>query len=91
MVYRLPRTGDGVTYRTSTAAGWAEDDGESPVPADPKRTDLPPFFHWWGTGADRYPDCRLGAPRLTMPGALRRAIRLGARVSPACRADADGR
>jgi len=35
---------------------WAEDDGESTVPPDPRRTDLPPFFHWWGGGADRYPD-----------------------------------
>ncbi len=35
---------------------WAEDDGESPVPVNPKRTDLPPFFPWRGPGADRYPD-----------------------------------
>ncbi len=33
---------------------WAEDDGESPVPPDPRRTDLPPFFPSWGSGADRY-------------------------------------
>ncbi len=33
-----------------------EDDGGGEIPPDPKRTDLPPFFHWWGPGADRYPD-----------------------------------
>lgn len=32
------------------------DDGEGPVPPDPRRTDLPPFFYWWGPGADKYPD-----------------------------------
>ena len=35
---------------------WAEDDGESAVPPNPRRTDLPPFFPSWGSGADRYPD-----------------------------------
>ncbi len=35
---------------------WAEDDGSAPIPPDPRRTDLPPFFHHWGPGADRYPD-----------------------------------
>lgn len=35
---------------------WADDDGESAVPPDPRRTDLPPFFDWWGEGAGQYPD-----------------------------------
>lgn len=34
---------------------WADDDNESLLPADPRRTDLPRFFPWWGPGADRYP------------------------------------
>lgn len=36
---------------------WAEDDGsDGPVPPDPRRVDLPPFFPWWGEGAARYRD-----------------------------------
>lgn len=36
---------------------WAADDGSgSPVPPDPRCADLPPFFPWWGEGANRYPD-----------------------------------
>ena len=35
---------------------WAEDDGDGQVPPDPRRTDLPPFFDWWGEGAAMYPD-----------------------------------
>jgi len=35
---------------------WDGDDGESRLPPNPRRTDLPPFFPWWGPGADRYPD-----------------------------------
>jgi hypothetical protein len=36
---------------------WAGDDGsDGPVPPDPRRTDLPPFFPWWGEGAARYRD-----------------------------------
>ena len=36
---------------------WAEDDGsDGLVPPDPRRTDLPPFFPWWGEGAATYRD-----------------------------------
>jgi hypothetical protein len=35
---------------------FADDDGASPIPPNPRRADLPPFFHHWGPGADRYPD-----------------------------------
>jgi hypothetical protein len=35
---------------------FADDDGETPIPSDPRQTDLPPSFHNWGPGADRYPD-----------------------------------
>lgn len=35
---------------------FTDDDGESELPPNPKRTDLPPFFPWWGDGPDRYPD-----------------------------------
>ncbi len=27
---------------------WMEDDGDSPIPPDPGRSDLPPLFPWWG-------------------------------------------
>lgn len=33
---------------------WNGDDGESFLPQDPKKTDLPPFFPWWGEGASDY-------------------------------------
>lgn len=37
--------------------GWAGDDGSGRlVPPDPRRSDPPPFFDWWGEGAARYPD-----------------------------------
>ena len=35
---------------------WSGDDGESFLPADPKKADLPPFFPWWGEGASDYPN-----------------------------------
>lgn len=35
---------------------WDDDDGDGPVPPDPKRSDLPPFFDWWGKGAGMYRD-----------------------------------
>lgn len=35
---------------------FAGDDGESPVPPNPRRTDLPKLLQHWGEGADRYPD-----------------------------------
>ncbi|MGI8796480.1 MAG: IS1096 element passenger TnpR family protein [Acidimicrobiia bacterium] len=35
---------------------FADDDLESVVPPNPRRRDLPPFFPWWGPGADRYPE-----------------------------------
>jgi pRiA4b ORF-3-like protein len=35
---------------------FVDDDGEARVPANPHRTDLPPFFDWWGPGANRYRD-----------------------------------
>lgn len=36
---------------------WADDDGDDgPRPPDPQRSDLPPFFPWWGKGAARYRD-----------------------------------
>lgn len=31
-----------------------EDDGEGPLAADPKRSDLPPLRPWWGEGGRRY-------------------------------------
>jgi len=34
---------------------WSEDDGEGPIPSDPKRGDLPSFFGWW-EGAAMYRD-----------------------------------
>lgn len=36
---------------------FLDDDGsDGPLPSDPRRTDLPPFFPWWGEGAEMYPD-----------------------------------
>jgi Plasmid pRiA4b ORF-3-like protein len=32
---------------------FVDDDGDAPVPPDPRLTDLPPFFDWWGPGVDR--------------------------------------
>lgn len=35
----------------------ADDDGsDGPLPPNPRRADLPPFFPWWGEGAAMYPD-----------------------------------
>jgi hypothetical protein len=32
----------------------ANDDGGEAVQRDPRRSDLPPFFDWWGPGSTRY-------------------------------------
>jgi hypothetical protein len=36
--------------------GWDGDDGESPMPRDPKRRDLPPLRQGWGAALPKRPD-----------------------------------